>query len=65
MSPSALPELFIKWLTQEGQLVVDPFAGTNRTGLMAEKLNRMWISIERVAEYMQLSRGLFAARGYL
>lgn len=65
MYPSALPELLIRWLTEEGQLIVDPFAGSNKTGLMAEKLNRMWISIERVADYIQLSRALFSAKGYL
>src|SRR6266704_4214815 len=35
--PAALPELFIKLLTDEGELVLDPFAGSNTTGAGAEK----------------------------
>lgn len=62
MHPSSLPKLFIEWLTSEGDLVVDPFSGSGKTGIMAEKLNRMWINVERVAEYVQLQRGMFLAQ---
>lgn len=57
--PSALPEFFIRMLTDEGDLVVDPFAGSNTTGVVAEKLGRNWIAIERVREYLEASRGRF------
>ena len=30
--PKALPELFIRYLTEEGDTVVDPFAGSNTPG---------------------------------
>lgn len=44
--PSALPEFFIKMLTDEGQLVIDIFSGSNTTGFVAEQLNRRWLSFE-------------------
>src|SRR5262249_29119581 len=31
--PSAIPEFFIRFLSEAGQLVLDPFAGSNVTGL--------------------------------
>ena len=57
--PGELPEFFIKLLTAPGDLVLDPFAGSNTTGAMAEKLNRHWISIEPDAEYVVGSAGRF------
>lgn len=44
--PSSLAEFFIKFLTDEGDTVLDPFAGSNTTGHTAEILNRKWVSIE-------------------
>jgi site-specific DNA-methyltransferase (cytosine-N4-specific) len=44
--PSKLPKFFIEFLTDEGDLVVDIFAGSNTTGEIAEKLNRPWLSFE-------------------
>lgn len=43
--PRALPEFFIKLCTREGDVVLDPFAGSNVTGEAAERLERRWISI--------------------
>lgn len=54
--PPALPEFFIKLLTEEGDSVVDPFAGSNTTGIVAETLRRRWIAIERVPEYLAASK---------
>ena len=42
--PSALPEFFIKLCTEPGDLVLDPFAGSNTTGYIAESLRRRWIA---------------------
>ena len=36
--PAALPEFFIKLITNDGDIVVDPFAGSNTTGAVAESL---------------------------
>lgn len=53
--PAALPEFFIKLLTVPGDLIVDPFAGSNTTGAVAESLGRRWIAIDQVPEYLQAS----------
>lgn len=53
--PAALPEFFIKLVTEPGDLVLDPFAGSNTTGAVAESLGRRWIAIDQVAEYLRAS----------
>lgn len=57
--PAALPEFFIKLLTEEGDIVLDPFAGSNTTGAVAERLYRRWIAIEKVEAYLQASQFRF------
>ncbi len=58
MAPG-LAEFFIKFLTKEGDLVLDPFAGSNTTGAAAESLKRKWLAIEPQAEYIRGSVGRF------
>lgn len=58
--PIKIPEFFIKFLTKQGGLVLDPFAGSNTTGQAAESLNRRWIAIERDLDYLKGSRGRFS-----
>ncbi len=53
--PSLLPEFFIKFLTEEGDLVVDIFGGSNTTGWCAETLQRRWKSFEIDREYVATS----------
>ena len=50
--PRALPEFFIKFLTDEGDFVVDIFAGSNTTGEAAEALGRRWLAIEADRDYV-------------
>lgn len=50
--PRALPEFFIKFLTEPGDTVVDIFAGSNTTGEAAESLERNWIALECDREYV-------------
>ncbi len=57
--PAALPEFFIKLLTDEGDLVLDPFAGSNTTGAVAEGLQRRWIAVDSMAEYLEASKFRF------
>jgi DNA modification methylase len=57
--PAALPEFFIKFLTSEGDLVLDPFAGSNTTGAVCESLARRWIAIDMVQEYLDASKFRF------
>lgn len=54
--PHGVPDFFIRFLTEPGQLVVDPFAGSNVTGLLAQQLGRRWLSIEINADYVAGSR---------
>jgi len=51
--PAALPEYFIRMLTDFGDVVVDPFAGSCVTGEVAERLKRKWICFEIVEEYVK------------
>ncbi len=57
--PAALPDFFIRLLTREGDIVVDPFAGSNTTGAVAEALGRRWIAVDSSAEYLEASRFRF------
>lgn len=57
--PATLPEFFIKFLTEPGDLVLDPFGGSNTTGAVAEQLNREWLSVELNEEYIKGSVGRF------
>ena len=57
--PAEIPEFFIKFLTDENDLVLDPFSGSNTTGYVAESLNRYWLGIEAKQEYIDGSRGRF------
>lgn len=53
--PGDLPRFFILFLTDPGDIVVDPFSGSNTTGSVAEELNRRWLSIEIDRSYACLS----------
>lgn len=57
--PSALPEFFIKMLTDVGDLVIDPFAGSNTTGATCERLNRKWLAFELDESYLEASKFRF------
>ena len=58
MAP-AIPEFFINFLTQENDIVLDCFAGSNTTGAAAEHLSRRWISIELDRTYYDGSKYRF------
>jgi DNA modification methylase len=57
--PSALPEYFIRMLTDVGDKVFDPFAGSCVTGEVAERLSRKWVCSELVEEYLDGALGRF------
>lgn len=59
--PPGLPEFFIRFLTQPGDLVLDPFAGSNVTGQVAEALGRRWVAVEINGDYVAGSRFRFPA----
>jgi len=60
--PSDLPEFFIKFLTEPGDLVVDIFAGSNTTGRTAESLSRNWLAFEERLDYLAASTFRFMDR---
>jgi len=49
--PPAIPEFFIKLCTRPGAVVLDPFAGTSTTAVVAEGLSRRWIMAEMDGDY--------------
>lgn len=57
--PAVFPEKLahdhiLSW-SNEGDLVLDPFVGSGTTGIAALKLNRNFIGIDKVPEYIELS----------
>jgi len=54
--PRSLVEFFVKFLTDAGDLVVDPFAGSNVTGMVCEDMGRRWLSGDVDAGYVANSR---------
>jgi len=53
--PADVPAFFIKMLTDEGDLVLDIFAGSNTTGFAAEALRRRWLAFDLSREYLVTS----------
>ena len=52
--PEELPEWFIKLFTKEGDMVLDPFAGSGTTLFVAERMGRNAIGIEIIEEYYKM-----------
>jgi DNA modification methylase len=57
--PADIPDFFIRLLTEPGDLVLDPFAGSNVTGAVAESLGRRWLSVDVDEEYVRGSMARF------
>jgi len=57
--PAELPEYFIRMLTDAGDYVVDPFAGSCVTGEVCERLKRRWLCIDTSQEYLKGALGRF------
>ena len=52
--PEELPEWFIKLFTKEGDMVLDPFAGSGTTLFVAERMGRSAIGIEIMEDYYKM-----------
>jgi len=52
--PKAIPEWFIKLFTKEGDWVLDPFAGSSTTLIVANSLGRNSIGIEIMDKYHKI-----------
>ncbi len=57
--PSQLPAFFIQLLTDPGDAVLDPFAGSCTTGEVAENLQRRWAAFELQQSYLDGARFRF------
>jgi len=53
--PSGFPEFFINLTTDKGDIVLDPFAGSNTTGFVAETMRRRWLAFELRRDYLSAS----------
>ena len=54
--PQQIPDFFIRFLTDPRDIVLDPFAGSNMTGWVAESRKRRWIAFEVERPYLEASR---------
>lgn len=59
MQPLSIPDFLIRLLTEKGELVVDPFGGTAKTGMADERLGRRWIVAEKMLDYLRGSAERF------
>jgi len=57
--PLEVPEFFVKFLTEPGDLVLDRFAGSNMTGAVAEHHGRQWLAFDQSLDYVEGSIGRF------
>ncbi|MEI6758683.1 MAG: DNA methyltransferase [Chlorobium sp.] len=46
----------MEFLTNPGDLVLDPFAGSNTTGYVADGLKRQWVGVELRSDYAEESK---------
>lgn len=60
--PAELPEFFIRMLTDPGDVVVDPFAGSCVTGEVAQRLKRKWTCVELLEDYLRGGVARFPGR---
>lgn len=54
--PEWLIERWILMCSEIGDVVIDPFCGSNTTGYMADKHNRKFISIEKTPEIFEVAK---------
>jgi site-specific DNA-methyltransferase (cytosine-N4-specific) len=57
--PAAIPLFFVRFLTDPGDMVLDPFAGSNTTGEVCEAESRRWIAVELDEDYLETSKFRF------
>jgi DNA modification methylase len=51
--PEQLVKFFIDFLTDPGDLVIDPFGGSNVTGSVSEQTDRRWLASEIEPKYVE------------
>lgn len=53
--PVELPEWFIRLFTKEGDIILDPFAGSGTTALACHRTNRNYVMIDIVRKYKKIA----------
>jgi 16S rRNA G966 N2-methylase RsmD len=53
--PIELPSFFIKLLSREASLIIDPFGGSGSTGIAALKNNRNCLIVDNNLDYCQIA----------
>ncbi len=54
--PEALLERLVTIGTRENDVILDCFAGTGTTGVVAERLGRRWVMIEKESVYADIAK---------
>lgn len=60
--PAALARRCIEMTSREGDVVLDPYAGSGTTLLAARDLGRRWVGVELKAEFVRLIEGRLRGR---
>jgi DNA modification methylase len=53
--PLELPKWFIQLFSQSGDLILDPFLGSGTTAIAAKMLQRYYLGIELIPEYVKVA----------
>lgn len=56
VQPEYLAEKYIKAVTNERDLVVDPWLGSGTTGIVAVKLGRLFVGFDIIKDYVDIAR---------
>jgi len=56
VKPIKLFEWLIKFVTKEGQVILDPFLGTGTTMIAANNVNRICVGVEKEKEYCKIAK---------
>jgi DNA methylase len=54
--PLGMANFFVQFLSEPGDVVFDPFAGSNTTGFAAELNARRWVSVETDSKFVEQAR---------
>ncbi len=57
--PAELPGYFVSFLSDPGDLVLDPFGGSCMTGAVSEELKRQWICCDLNPDFVRGGKGYF------
>lgn len=53
MQPLSIADFLVRFLSNVGDLILDPFGGTVTTGMAAERQGRRWVVVEALLDYLR------------